>query len=139
MNRIISAVIKVLAKKLCMSFVFFAMLFLIPLVENINNGVAYYSAFICILLFYWVCRDMSKEGRKHISKSQSPLWGLYAGLLAESITAVLCLVMLAFKQSFGWANILYLIFNISFAGFISPAGKIFEMTFNALYFLPVIL
>lgn len=139
MKRIISAALKILAKKLCMSFVFFAMLFLIPLVENIKYGAAYYSAFICILLFYWLCRDLSREGRKHMSKTQTPFLGLFIGLAAESVTLLLCLVMLIFKQSFSGANILYLLFNISFAGFLSPEGNFFEMTFTALYFLPVVL
>ena len=40
---------------------------------------------------------------------------------------------------FSLANILYLLFNISFAGFLSPEGNFFEMTFTALYFLPVVL
>ena len=139
MKRIILSALKILAKKLCMSFIFLAMLFLIQLVENIKYGAAYYSGFICILLFYWLCRDVAREGRKHISKTKTPLTGLFIGLAAESITILMCLIMLIFKQSFAVANVFYLIFNISFAGFISPQGNFLSMTFTALYFLPVIL
>ena len=116
------------------------MLFLLPLIENVKFGGALYSAFICLLLFYWIGRDISREGRKLISRERSPLVGLFIGAMAEIPTAILCIIMFLWPASFKWANIAYQVYNLAFIGFLKPDGKIFMLdSVNPAFLIPVIL
>ena len=140
MKRILLETIKVAAKKICMTAVYFLMLFLLPLIENVKLGGALYSAFICLLLFYWIGRDISREGRKLISKERSPLVGLFIGAMAEIPTALLCAVMFLWPASFKWANIAYQVYNLAFIGFLKPDGKIFTLAgVSPAFLIPVVL
>lgn len=139
MKRILKASTRVFLKKLAMSFVYFAMLFVIPLFEKIKYANMIYSFIICIFLYYWLWRDISSEGRKHIAKSQTPFVGLFIGLLSEVITIVMISLMFVFKNA-AWAKILYFIYNLPHVGFIKPVGTILPLpNVGAIYFLPFVI
>lgn len=135
MKRILKGAGNIAVKKLCMTFVFFAMLFVVQLFESIPGGAMIYSTFICILLFYWIFKDISAMGRKHIARSQSPLLGLYMGAVAEIPSLLMALIMFAFKGSFPFLKPVFLFYNMAFSGFFKPGGGIFLLNSPVIAFL----